>query len=75
MLTIHIENECHLFTEEVLSKIWDRFYKADTSHNRDTEGTGLGLAITKSILEGHDSPYGVHTTDLGICFYFTMEAI
>jgi signal transduction histidine kinase len=74
-LTIYIENECQLFTEEVLSKIWDRFYKADTSHNRDTEGTGLGLAITKSILEGHGSHYGVHTTDLGICFYYSMDAI
>lgn len=72
-LTIQIKNECPAYSEEVLSKIWDRFYKADTSHNREIEGTGLGLSITKSILEGHGSSYGAYNTDMGICFYFTLE--
>ena len=72
-LTIQIENDCPAYSEEVLSKIWDRFYKADTSHNREIEGTGLGLSITKSILEGHGSSYGAYNTEMGICFYFTLE--
>lgn len=72
---IRIINDCEPFTEEVLSKIWDRFYKADASHNRDTDGTGLGLAISKSILEGHDCPYGVYNTDHGVCFYFELDII
>jgi signal transduction histidine kinase len=72
-MTISIENDCPPFSDEVLSKIWDRFYKADLSHNRDTEGTGLGLAITKSILEGHGCNYGVHNTDRGVRFYFELE--
>jgi signal transduction histidine kinase len=73
-LTVIIENDCPLYPEEVLEKLWDRFYKADTSHNRDIEGTGLGLAITKSILEGHSSSYGVIGIERGIRFYFTLEA-
>lgn len=72
LLTVRIENDCLAFSEEVLAKIWDRFYKADTSHNRDMEGTGLGLSIAKSILEGHGCRYGVYNTDNGVCFYFTL---
>lgn len=70
---IRIENECPKLSEETLSKIWDRFYKVDSSHNRDIEGTGLGLAIVKSILEGHGCTYGVINTDRGINFYFTLD--
>jgi signal transduction histidine kinase len=70
---IEIENYCAALSEEALSKIWDRFYKTDTSHNRDIDGTGLGLSIVKSILEGHGCSYGVHNTDHGICFSFVLD--
>lgn len=71
---IRIENDCPVLSEEVLSRIWDRFYKVDASHNRDVDGTGLGLAIVKSILEGHGCSYGVETNDRGICFYFILDS-
>ncbi len=71
--TIYINNECEPYTEDVLEKLWNRFYKADTSHSRKTDGTGLGLSIAKSILEGHGCTYGVKTTDSGISFYFTLK--
>lgn len=70
---ICIENNCPKLSDEVLNRIWDRFYKADISHNRDVEGTGLGLAIVKSILEGHGCSYGVESNDRGICFYFILD--
>ncbi len=70
---ILMENDCPLFPDEVLDKIWDRFYKADASHNRDADGTGLGLAIVKSILEGHGCSYGAENTDRGIRFCFTLD--
>jgi two-component system sensor histidine kinase BaeS len=39
--------------EEEVENIFNRFYRADASRQRDEGGSGLGLAISKSIVEGH----------------------
>lgn len=40
--------------EEELERIFNRFYRTDTSRQRDGEGSGLGLAIARSIVERHE---------------------
>jgi len=40
--------------DEALEHVFDRFYRADASHNRAVPGTGLGLAIVRSIARVHD---------------------
>lgn len=39
--------------ELLREKVFDRFYRADNSRNRETGGSGLGLAIARSIITAH----------------------
>lgn len=40
--------------EHELSKLFDRFYRVESSRNRHHGGAGLGLAICTNIVEAHD---------------------
>ncbi|MFM6966252.1 MAG: sensor histidine kinase [Rhodoluna sp.] len=40
--------------KQLRSKVFERFYRADNSRNRETGGSGLGLAIVSSIIASHD---------------------
>lgn len=45
--------------KEDLPKIFDRFFKADSSRHSESSSTGLGLAIVKSIVHKHNASISV----------------
>ena len=40
--------------DEELEKVFEPFYRTESSRNRETGGTGLGLAITRNLLRGQN---------------------
>lgn len=59
--------------KESQKKIWERFYKTDSSRGKDKRGTGLGLAIVKEIIQTHDEHINVISTEgVGTEFTFSL---
>ncbi|MFA5123933.1 ATP-binding protein, partial [Zavarzinia sp.] len=54
--------------EDHLSRIFDRFYRADPSRHGGGEGAGLGLAITRSIIRAHGGEISVQSGADGVSF-------
>jgi two-component system OmpR family sensor kinase len=50
---------------QIREKIFQRFWRADTSRTRETGGSGLGLAIVSSIVAAHNGTVDVVETPGG----------
>lgn len=57
---------------EDMNRIWNRFYKIDTSRNREQGGNGIGLAFVKAIMNNYDNKYGVENKKNGVEFYIEL---
>jgi signal transduction histidine kinase len=53
--------------ESELPFIFERFYRADKSRNRNTGGAGIGLAIVKSVVTAHGGTVMAENRDGGGC--------
>lgn len=53
-ININFKNKGDMIPEGKLEKIFEKFYRLDSSRTSSTGGSGLGLAISKEIIELHD---------------------
>ena len=71
---VSVKDEGCGIPSDKVSKIWERFYKVDTSRGKDKNGTGLGLAITKDVINSHNQNIDVVSTEgVGTEFIFTLQ--
>lgn len=73
IVRICVFNTGEQIEQEDIEKIWQRFYKADKSRNREQGGTGIGLAFVKAIMSQYNQKYGVINLENGVEFYFELE--
>lgn len=52
-------------SDDEAPRIFERFYRADSSRDRNTGGSGLGLAIVSAIVASHDGTVRVEPTPGG----------
>jgi signal transduction histidine kinase len=58
-----------------LARIFDRFYRADTSRSRATGGFGLGLSIVRDLVQAMGGTISVSSTvGAGSCFRVVLRA-
>ncbi|MEG1272517.1 MAG: heavy metal sensor histidine kinase [Acinetobacter sp.] len=68
-ISIKIQNETGALTQGQISRLFDRFYRVDSSRQKVVEGTGLGLAITQSIIHIHHASITAHLEQSTIIFH------
>ena len=70
---VEVFNTGEKLKEEDLTRIRKRFYKVDTSRNRENGGTGIGLSFVKAIMTNYGNDFGVYNRDDGVEFYFELD--
>lgn len=62
---IHItvfNTTCYI-SKQTICHLFERFYRADSSHNSKTGGHGIGMAIAKAIVQSHHGTISASTKD------------
>ncbi len=72
-IKVKIFNTGERIKEEDLERIWKRFYKIDSSRNREDGGTGIGLALVKAIMSNYNNKFGVENKENGVEFYIELN--
>ncbi len=52
-ILLEVSNTCDYIPDGNLDRLFDRFYRADSSRSRDTGGYGIGLSVARAIATSH----------------------
>ncbi|HIU76936.1 MAG TPA: HAMP domain-containing histidine kinase [Candidatus Pelethocola excrementipullorum] len=73
-IQVEIEDNGKGIAQKDLIKVFDRFYRTDTSRNSTKGGSGIGLSIVKKILEDHGGKvWATSKEGVGTVMYFVLR--
>jgi len=73
---IEIKDNGSGIAKQDIPRIFESFYRTDTSRNSSTGGSGLGLAIAKKIIEEHGGKVWAESNQgEGTSIYFTLKKV
>ena len=52
-IILEVSNTCDAIPEGNLDRLFDRFYRADSSRSRESGGYGIGLSVARAIAQSH----------------------
>lgn len=71
-ICLDVYNDCEHVERDKLPRLFDRFYRADTSRSRDTGGYGIGLSVAKAIVSRHKGKITATTEDEASILFHTV---
>lgn len=74
-VVVKFRNQCDEIPQEKLNRLFEKFYRMDSSRTSATGGSGLGLTIAKQIVELHGGRLSVKSTPEYTDFTVTIPYI
>ena len=69
-----ISNTGNQIDEEMMSRLFEPFFRADQARSRGSGQSGLGLTIVKRILDHLEIPFALENTDMGVVFWMQLPS-
>ncbi|MEO5821398.1 MAG: ATP-binding protein [Vicinamibacteraceae bacterium] len=69
---VQVHNTGSMLDATAVTRLFDRFYRADPARGRDTGGSGLGLAIVKQLVEAQGGEVLARSDDTGVTVGFAL---
>ena len=74
-VTRYVANGGSPIPPEHQPRVFERFYRADPSRNREIEGAGLGLSLAREIARAHGGELALERSDeVATIFVLTLPA-
>ena len=62
-ISLTVSNSADSISEETVSSMFDRFYRADPSRNSSIHGYGIGLSIARAVVNAHRGKISAEASD------------